>query len=209
MAPLITIEGIEGAGKSSVAQLICAALEHRGVAYLHTREPGGTPIGEAIRAIMLNPEHHHLSPLTELLLVFASRAQHLAELIRPALNEGRWVLCERFTDATYAYQVAGRGLPESVLNTLAHWVQEGLQPDLTLWLDVPVAIGLERAGRRGALDRIEQESLVFFERVRDAYASLAQRHPQRIHRIDATIPLEQMASQVQHLLDELEHHASC
>ena len=188
---LITLEGGEGAGKSSVLDAVRERLESRGVAVIVTREPGGTVLGEAVREIVLDPARRNLCAESELLLMFAARAQLVRELIRPALDAGQWVLSDRFTDASYAYQGAGRGQPEQRIAELEHWAA-GLKPDLTLLLDIPVADGLARAGGRGKADRIELESSDFFERVRAAYRARAAAEPARFRVIDATRSLAEV-----------------
>ena len=191
----ITVEGIEGVGKTTnleyLQQLICAA----GKELVVTREPGGTPLGEAIRGLLLDPHYTGMDPDCELQLMFAARAEHLAKVIRPAIEAGKWVLCDRFTDATYAYQGGGRGLDTDKIAALEQLVQGDFRPDLTLLLDVPVEIGLARAGNRSAPDRFEQEQVEFFERVRQAYLDMARTHDGRYRVIDASQPLE--AVQVQ------------
>jgi dTMP kinase len=182
---LITLEGGEGAGKSTVMEAVRERLASRGVDVVVTREPGGTVLGEAIREIVLDPSRRNLSAESELLLMFAARAQLVRELIRPALDAGQWVLSDRFTDASYAYQGAGRGQPEARIADLERWAA-GIRPDLTLLLDLPIAEGLARAGGRGKADRIELESGDFFERVRAAYRARAAAEPQRFRVIDAT-----------------------
>ncbi len=181
----ITVEGIEGVGKSTQIDFLRGLLEARGVPVTVTREPGGTPLGEAIRSLLLDRRHTGMAADTELLLMFAARAQHLAEVIRPALAAGRWVLCDRFTDATYAYQGAGRGIGPGRIAVLEDFVQDGLRPDLTILLDAPVATGLARAGRRGPGDRFERETVNFFERVRAGYLQRASAEPGRFRVIDA------------------------
>jgi dTMP kinase len=195
----ITIEGIEGVGKSTNIAHIRGLIEAAGIDVVITREPGGTPLGEAIRGLLLDPRYTGMSPECELQLVFAARAEHLDKVIWPALGHGQWVLCDRFTDATYAYQGGGRGIAAEKIARLEQWVQDDFRPDLTVLLDVPVAIGLARAGKRGALDRFEQEQIGFFERVRQAYLDLAARHDGRYRVIDATLPL----TRVQRQLDEV------
>jgi dTMP kinase len=181
----ITIEGVEGAGKSTVMNRIAAWLEQHGHRVVRTREPGGTELAEAIRDILLDRRNKDLAGLTELLLMFAARAQHLEQLIRPALERGDTVLCDRFTDATWAYQGGGRGLPAAQIAALEELVHGDLQPDLTLLLDLPVRDGLARASARGASDRFESESVAFFERVRENYLERAAANPQRFVVIDA------------------------
>jgi dTMP kinase len=195
----ITVEGIEGVGKSTNIAHIRGLLEAAGIEVVMTREPGGTPLGEAIRGLLLDPRYVGMSPDCELQLMFAARAEHLARVILPALGQGKWVLCDRFTDATYAYQGGGRGIDIEKIARLEQWVQGDFRPDLTVLLDVPVAVGLARAGNRGALDRFEQEQIGFFERVRQAYLELAARHDGRYRVIDANQPL----AGVQQQLDEV------
>ena len=185
MGTLITIEGVEGAGKSTVMNRIASWLEQHGHLEVRTREPGGTELAEAIRDILLDRHNKDLAGLTELLLMFAARAQHLEQLIRPALERGDTVLCDRFTDATWAYQGGGRGLPAAQIAALEELVHGDLQPDLTLLLDLPVRDGLARASRRSASDRFESESVAFFERVRQNYLERAAANQQRFVVIDA------------------------
>lgn len=182
----ITIEGGEGAGKSTQIANARAWLDARGHDVLVTREPGGTTLGERIRDVLLDVQHRQLDARTELLLMFAARNQLLAERIRPALAAGRTVLCDRFTDATWAYQGGGRGLPDEAIAALERLVHEDLQPDLTLLLDLDPAVGRARiATRRESEDRIEREDAAFFQRVRDAYLRRARAHPERFAVIDA------------------------
>jgi dTMP kinase len=181
----ITIEGGEGAGKSTMIEKAREYFQAQGREVLLTREPGGTPLAESIRELVLGKNFPELCAATELLLVFAARAQHIAELIRPALQHGKVVLCDRFTDASWAYQGGGRGQPAEFIAMLEHAVQGELQPDLTLLLDLPANAGLARMARRGEADRIEQESLDFFERVRAMYLQRAQLFPQRFRVINA------------------------
>lgn len=186
----ITLEGIEGAGKSSVIEQIEQQLHHKDIQTLCTREPGGTGIAEAIRELVLERrEREVLHPRAELLLVFAAREQHLIEVIRPALDAGIWVICDRFTDATLAYQGAGRGLDEARIMDLANWLHGDLWPDLTILLDVPEPIGLARARGRSEPDRFEIEQAEFFERARAAYLALAKTQPERYRVVDATATL--------------------
>ena len=192
---LITLEGGEGAGKSTVLETVRAELAARGIDVVVTREPGGTPAGEAIRAVLLDPNLRGMSAEAELLLMFASRAQLVREVIRPALASGRWVLADRFTDASFAYQGGGRGQPQARIADLERWAADGLKPDLTLLLDLPVAEGLRRANGRGAADRIEMENAEFFERVRAAYRERARLEPQRFRVIDAAKPLPDVLAQ--------------
>ena len=197
----ITLEGGEGVGKTTNLAFIEDYLTTRGVDLLRTREPGGTPLGERIRGLLLDSDGMNSS--AELLLVFASRAQHLDEVIRPALAAGRWVLCDRFTDASYAYQGGGRNLDLSVIGFLEQWVQAGLQPDLTLLLDTSIEVGMSRVRDRGATDRFESEHLGFFEKVRAAYLYRADKYPDRIKRIDASGSLGSVQAGIAMHLDNL------
>ena len=197
----ITVEGGEGAGKTTQITRIAHWLLERGHTVVQTREPGGTALAEKLRDILLDNDNVALSSLAELLLMFASRAQHLDDLIRPALQRGETVICDRFTDATWAYQGGGRGLRAEPIATLEQLVHGDLQPDLTLLFDLPVAVGLERAARRSASDRFESETLAFFERVRDAYLERAARFPERFVLIDATQDEDSVWSQVEQALE--------
>jgi len=192
----ITVEGIEGVGKTTNIEFIHQQLQAAGRDVVLTREPGGTPLGEAVRGLLLDPEYTGMDSTCELQLMFAARAEHLAKVVWPALEKGQWVLCDRFTDATYAYQGGGRGIDTGVIARLEELVQGDFRPDLTLLLDVPVEVGLARAGKRGALDRFEQEKVEFFERVRSAYRDMAERHPERYRVIDAGQPLEAVQQQL-------------
>ena len=182
---LITLEGIEGAGKTTQLGRMRDFLEASGKPVVLTREPGGTRLGEEIRALLLGQRTEGMGMDTELLLMFAARAEHIHQVINPALARGQWVLCDRFTDASYAYQGGGRGIPEQRIAALENWVQKDLRPHLTLLLDLPVEQGLARAGRRGTADRFERETIAFFERIRQAYLELAQQNPQRYRVINA------------------------
>ena len=199
----ITVEGSEGVGKSSNLAYIEDYLSNAGINIVRTREPGGTPLSEAIRELLLDARQRSMCDDTELLLMFAARAQHLAEVIRPALAAGQWVLCDRFTDATYAYQGGGRGVPMERIRVLEEWVQGELRPDHTLLLDMPVAAGLERAGARSEPDRFEQEQHAFFERVRKTYLVRAQAEPGRIHVIDASPTLDKVQAQIATVLQQI------
>lgn len=201
----ITLEGIEGAGKSTVAQRIAGWLAHRGLPARLTREPGGTPLAERIRQIALDHGPEPLSPVTETLLMFAARALHVQGVIVPALARGEWVICDRFTDATRAYQGSGRGVDAALIERLAQSVHPQLTPDCTLLLDLPVAAGLARAkGRSGtAADRFESETLDFFERVRSGYLALARAEPGRFRVIDAAQPLQAIERAVVGILEGL------
>lgn len=182
----ITIEGGEGVGKTTNIAFIRAWLEQRNIAYVSTREPGGTIYGEKIRALLLDHQDEAVDPLAELLLIFAARAQHLARVIKPALERGEWVLCDRFTDATYAYQGGGRELGLEAVAVLEQFVQGSMRPDLTLILDLDPETGMQRASDRGNLDRFESEQTAFFQRVRKTYLHLAGQNPQRYAVVDAS-----------------------
>lgn len=197
----ITLEGGEGVGKSTNRDFIVNRLRERGLDVVATREPGGTAFGEAVRAIFLNQDH--VKPEAELLLLFAARVHHLREVIEPALQRGAWVVSDRFTDASYAYQGAGRGIDRHIIDFLKDWIQAGLQPDLTLLLDAPVETGMLRARQRSALDRLEQENVDFFTRVREGYLALAQREPERVRVIDATAPLPVVREAIARQLEAL------
>jgi dTMP kinase len=185
----LTLEGAEGVGKSTNIEYITQYLERRGIEYVLTREPGGTALAEKIRDLLLAVHEEPMSELTELLLVFAARAQHLDKVIQPALSKGKWVVCDRFTDATFAYQGAGRGLSVETIGQLQLLVQGELRPDLTLILDLDPEIGLARASNRGELDRFELEQQSFFRHVRQGYLDIAQAEPERCKVIDASKPL--------------------
>lgn len=199
----ITLEGVEGAGKSTQMSVMGEFLEASGMRVVITREPGGTPLGEAIRALLLNPDNRSMALDTELMLVFAARAQHLAEVIRPALEAGAWVLSDRFTDATYAYQGGGRGIPSQRIAVLEEWVQGALRPDLTLLLDLPIKLGMARMAARGRPDRFEREQEAFFERIRSTYVERANAEPLRFRCIDASQPVEQVSRAVRQALTDL------
>jgi len=199
----ITLEGPEGAGKSTNREYLAERLRGHGREVVLTREPGGTPLAERIRELLLAPSSEAMAVDTELLLVFAARAQHLAGVIRPALARGAVVLCDRFTDASYAYQGGGRGVPEARIAILESFVQGDLRPDLTLVFDLPVEVGLARAAARGRLDRFEQEGQVFFEAVRQAYLRRAASDPARYRLVDAGRPLDEVQCSLDALLPQL------
>ena len=201
----ITLEGIEGAGKSTVASYLAELLAGQGIVVRLTREPGGTPLAERVRRIVLERGTEQLSAVTETLLMFAARDLHLQHVIRPALARGEWVVCDRFTDATRAYQGSGRGVDPALIDSLAQAVHPQLMPDCTLLLDLPVAAGLERACNRGGggADRFEAEETSFFERVRAGYLALARREPARVHIVDAAAPLNEVQHQVAEILARL------
>ncbi len=196
----ITVEGIDGAGKSSHIEWLRAYLTAAGHAVVVTREPGGTPLGESLRAILLNDP---MSAETEMMLMFAARAEHLASVIRPALESGAWVISDRFSDATYAYQVGGRGVAEQKFLVLESLVQEGLDPDRTLLFDVSVATAQARLHDTRILDRFEREASDFHQRVRDAYHHRTAQYPDRIRRIASDVPMEQVRSQILTELSDL------
>lgn len=197
----ITLEGIEGAGKSSVAKYVGDWLAGQGIAVRLTREPGGTPLAERVRGIVLERGTEQVSAVTETLLMFAARALHVENVIVPALRAGQWVVCDRFTDATRAYQGSGRGVDAALIDTLARAVHPQLAPDCTLLLDLPAAAGLARARERGGgADRFEAETVSFFDKVRAGYLTLARREPARIQVIDAAGPLSEVQQQVARIL---------
>jgi len=199
----ITLEGGEGAGKSTNAAYVAKRLEAAGIKLCVTREPGGTKPGERIRELLLDPSNEDIHADTELLLMFAARAQHINEVILPALQAGDWVLCDRFTDATYAYQGGGRGIDTQRIAELETWVQQGFQPDMTILFDLPVETGLARAGKRGELDRFEQEQQSFFTAVREAYLQRAKQDTRRFRVIDAAQDLAGVQHQLDRLVEEL------
>ncbi|MFW5823951.1 MAG: dTMP kinase [Marinobacter sp.] len=196
----ITFEGTEGVGKSTQLETARQTLASAGVRVLVTREPGGTPMAESIRELLLSPREEPVNVLAELLLMFAARAQHLHECILPALEQGTWVLCDRFTDATYAYQGGGRGVPAGQIATLEQLVQGKVRPDHIILLDAPVEVGMARARSRGAPDRFEQEKTAFFQRIRDCYLARAEAQPLRYHVVDAAQPLDEVSRQVAGLI---------
>ena len=192
----ITFEGTEGVGKSTQIRTAASALQALGVDVVVTREPGGTPMAESIREVLLTPRDEPVHETTELLLMFAARAQHLETLIRPRLESGQWVLCDRFTDATFAYQGGGRGVSRERIAQLECLVQGDFRPDQVILLDAPVDVGMSRARHRGELDRFEQEAVGFFQRIRDAYLDRARIDPDRYHIIDAAQPLEAVSGHI-------------
>ncbi|KPK11384.1 MAG: thymidylate kinase [Acidithiobacillales bacterium SG8_45] len=192
----VTLEGGEGAGKTTCIPYVQALLEKSGREVLLTREPGGTELGERIRELLLTPGQGEIHENTELLLMFAARAQHLQTVILPAIEQGKIVLCDRFTDATYAYQGGGRQISNERIAVLEQWVQQGKQPDMTILFDIPVDQGLARANQRSDPDRFEQEDIDFFERVRQAYLAAAKAQPQRIKVIDASRSLDEVKQQL-------------
>ncbi len=193
----ITLEGIDGAGKSTHLSWIAEQLRVRCPEVVVTREPGGTPLGEKLREVLLKQTMH---PETETLIIFAARREHLDKVILPALTRGAWVIADRFSDATFAYQGGGRGVSPDKLEILERWIQQGLQPDLTLLFDVPVAIGKKRLSGNARFDRFEREQEVFFENVRSAYLERAARYPRRFRVIDASQSMEQVKKQLQQII---------
>ena len=199
----ITIEGSEGAGKSTNIQYIQNYLQVKNIDFISTREPGGTPIAEQIRDLLLDKQNTSLCEDAELLLMFAARSQHLNELIIPALEAGKWVLSDRFTDASYAYQGGGRGLSWDKIAQLEQWVQGDLRPDATILLDIPVELGMQRVRNRGATDRFEEEKMSFFKRIRDTYLQLAKDNPQRFHIINTEPAIDEVYQKLKLVMDQL------
>lgn len=201
----ITLEGIEGAGKSTMLQCVQETLTAASIPYIQTREPGGTLLAERIRNVLLDVTQEPISADAELLLMFASRAQHIQQVILPTLCEEKWLISDRFTDATYAYQGGGRGIPELRISQIEDWVQGGLQPDCTILLDLPVEVGRARMKKRnaGSQDRIEQEQQEFFERVRAAYLERARQNPTRYEVIDANQPMAVVEQAVRAIIERL------
>ena len=197
MARFITIEGGEGAGKSTAQQFLASKLISMGLSVTLTREPGGTPLAEELRQTLLNPHGEVPVEMAELLLLFAARAQHIANVIKPALDRGEWVLCDRFTDATYAYQGGARGMSLEVITQLEEMVQGALQPHQVILLDLPPEVGLERARARGELDRFEREPMAFYERVRSGYLERVRAMPGRYTVIDASQDLQGVEDQLE------------
>ncbi len=192
----ITLEGIEGAGKSTMVNFIAEQLRNAGSDIVVTREPGGTRIGEQLREILLDKNNEQLCDDAELMIIFAARAQHLKQVIEPALTSGKHVLCDRFTDASYAYQGGGRGINQQRIAQLEDWVQQGISPDLTLLFDLDVDTGLRRANKRGEADRFEQEQVDFFERVRQCYLDRARAEPDRFSIIESGVTIERVKEQI-------------
>ncbi|WMJ07532.1 dTMP kinase [Nitrosomonas sp. sh817] len=202
----ITLEGIDGAGKSTQLAWIVELLQQAGLQPVVTREPGGTTLGERVRALLLD-KSMTMHAETEALLMFAARREHLDKVILPALQQGQWVISDRFTDASFAYQGGGRGLDQAKLGILEHWVQGGLQPDLTLYFDVPVEIGQQRVRQVKDADRFEQEQAGFFQRVRNAYLDRVRQFPNRIQIIDSSQPLTEVKAAVEQTVQRLLHDA--
>ncbi len=198
----ITLEGIEGVGKTTHAEFMADLFRRNGHTVTLTREPGGTATGESIRDILLHSKDQNIDPESELLLIFAARAQHIQEVIAPAISRNEIVICDRFTDATYAYQGGGRGISKEKIKLIEDWVQKGLVPDLTLLFDTSIKTGLSRAGKRSIADRFESETAVFFENVRRAYLDIATECPDRVHIIDATLSIEQVQLEIIKILEK-------
>lgn len=207
LGKFITIEGGEGVGKSTNADLIQSVLESRGCEVVVTREPGGTALGEALRSILLSADIESPVAMAELLIIFAARAQHLTTVIEPALAAGKWVLCDRFTDATYAYQGWGRNIDQRAIASLEQLVQGARRPDLTVLLDMDPSLGLSRAKERAELDRFEQEELAFFNRVREGYLARAKEEPARWLIIDASKTLDEVTTVIGQALNDWFDHA--
>jgi dTMP kinase len=205
----ITIEGIEGVGKSSNIKFIANMLQSAGKSVVLTREPGGTPIAEAIRQVLLHEYVESTLPQTELLLLYAGRLQHVEHVIKPALAQGKWVVSDRFVDATYAYQGAGRGVPIEKIDTLNSWVLGEFVPDCTIVLDATVEVAFSRISSERTLDRFEKEQKTFFEKIRAQYLSMAKKNPHRYHVIDASKPLEAVQQALQEVMSRfLQNHVS-
>lgn len=207
LGKFITIEGGEGVGKSTNADFIQSVLESRGCEVVVTREPGGTALGEALRSILLSPDIESPVAMAELLIIFAARAQHLTTVIEPALAAGKWVLCDRFTDATYAYQGWGRNIDQRAIASLEQLVQGARRPDLTVLLDMDPSLGLARAKERAELDRFEQEELAFFNRVREGYLARAKEEPARWLIVDASKTLDEVTTVIGQTLNDWFDHA--
>lgn len=197
MGKFITLEGGEGTGKSTNLAFMAQLLTAKGIDLVETREPGGTELAEKVRQLLLDKKNIDMADDTELLLMFAARSQHIQQKILPALANGQWVLCDRFTDSTFAYQGAGRGISVDRIAQLEDWVQQGLQPDLTILLDLPIETGLERAAKRAALDRFESEQIDFFQRVRSGFLQRARQHADRFRVIDSSRSLFDVQKQIQ------------
>jgi len=199
----ISVEGSEGAGKSTSLHFIESWFKSRAIEPLMTREPGGTPLAEQIRDLLLESRNEKVATNTELLLMYAARVQHCEQLIKPALDDGRWVISDRFNDASFAYQGSARGVDIARLESLDNWCLDGFGPDYTLFLDLPVAIGMERAGKRSAPDRFEQEAMDFFERVRQGYLARAKQFPERFYIIDSSLSIPEVEGQLDKVLEQI------
>ncbi len=197
----ITLEGSEGVGKTTNLEHIQKLLAEKNIDFIVTREPGGTELGEQLRELLLGHKHDGMADETELLMMFAARSEHLDKVIKPALKKGQWVLCDRFTDATYAYQGGGRGIDLERISILEDYVQGDLRPDLTLLLDAPIEVGRERAGKRSAPDRFEKEQVEFFNKVRDMYLQRAKQDPERMKVVNAAAELDEVKQQITAYID--------
>jgi len=195
----ISVEGAEGVGKTTSLAYIHQLLEDAGISYTSTREPGGTRLGEKIRDILLDKKNTQMTDMTELLLMFAARAQHVEEVIKPALKQGAWVVCDRFTDSSFAYQGAARGIADETIELINKAALAAFSPDLTVLLDVDVEVGMQRAGSRGELDRFEKEDLIFFEKVRQGFLTRAKVY-ERFNIIDASKSITEVNSQLANVL---------
>lgn len=209
LARFITLEGSEGVGKTTNLEHIQTLLNEQGIGFIVTREPGGTELGEQLRDLLLGHKHDGMADETELLMMFASRAEHLDKVIKPALAKGQWVLCDRFTDATYAYQGGGRGIAYERIEVLENYVQGDCRPDLTLLLDAPIEVGRERAGKRSAPDRFEKEQTDFFDKVRAAYLNRAKNDPARMKIIDAALELDAVKAQITEQINAFFNQSDC
>ncbi|NOQ17044.1 MAG: dTMP kinase [Methyloprofundus sp.] len=201
----ITLEGGEGCGKSTNIKFIEQLLKDQGISVVLTREPGGTVLAENIRQLLLDKEQERISEQTELLMMFAARSQHIKHVIQPALEQGIWVLCDRFTDSSYAYQGGGRGIDSATIAWLENFAQNNIRPDLTLLLDVPVDLGMARAQKRGKLDRFEIEKMEFFNKVRDCFLGIAKQQPERVKVVDAAQELSEVQADITELLQQFIH----
>jgi len=199
----IVLEGGEGVGKTTNMTFIQDYLNSQAIRFAYSREPGGTPLAESIRELILTKHDEPVANMTELLLMFAARAQHLQQKIQPTLSEGQWLVCDRFTDATYAYQGGGRGFDKDLIEQLENIVQGSLRPDCTIILDAPIEVGFARANARAELDRMESENQAFHQRVRDSYLKRAQAAPENYAVIDASQPLSKVQQDIQQVLDQL------
>lgn len=209
LARFITLEGSEGVGKTTNLEHIQTLLNEQAIDFIVTREPGGTELGEQLRDLLLGHKHDGMADETELLMMFASRAEHLDKVIKPALAKGQWVLCDRFTDATYAYQGGGRGIAYERIEVLENYVQGDCRPDLTLLLDAPIEVGRERAGKRSAPDRFEKEQTDFFDKVRAAYLNRAKNDPARMKIIDAALELDAVKAQITEQINAFFNQSDC
>jgi len=202
-AKFITIEGSEGAGKTTSIHYLKSLIEQKGHEVIVTREPGGTPFAEKLRELLLTPTDESIDPIAELLLMFAGRKQHVEHKIKPALSKSIYVISDRFTDATYAYQGAARNLSFEVIRQYDELVMDSFAPDLTLLFDLPVEIGMQRAKKRGEFDRFEQEKIEFFERVREGYLRRAESEPHRVHVINAALTIEEVQHQIKQVVEQI------